>query len=150
MKSRVTFSALVLVALFVSACDEVSSVDPMFSEVAGSYSASGSFGAVTFQSVGAGGEGAVVDWLAAGATVDLRLEADGRVSGSVFLPKADEDGSDFSARLDGAWSSVGGEIRLEHEADTFLRDMSFRFDGTSLSAQDTFDGVRVTMVLLRM
>ncbi len=44
---------------------------------------------------------------------------------------------------------VGGTLHLSHAADTFLRDMEFTLNGKTLSAVRTFNGVSVSVVLLR-
>jgi hypothetical protein len=90
--------------------------------------------------------GTTTDWLATGADLDLTLRADGTTTGRLFAPGADEDGGDFEASLEGRFSfdDETDEIVLDHDADTFLLDMTFvavaTETGTELQAERTFSG----------
>jgi hypothetical protein len=114
--------------------------------VAGVYGASGAFGAYTFTTVDSG---VVTDWMEAGASISLRLNTDGTTEGELFVPGADEDGSDFEANLTGTWQLAGGAVTLEHDADTFLREMPLTVVGGRLEGDRTFDGTRVRLTLQR-
>jgi hypothetical protein len=114
--------------------------------LAGSYTASESYGAVTFTSTGSGES---TDWLARGGSLKIELAPDGTTTGRVFLPGADEDGGDWTADLKGSWSLDGTTVRFSHTADTFLRDTPFRATEGRLEGDQTFNGIRVHVVLLR-
>jgi hypothetical protein len=120
----------------LSACSDTLTVD----DLAGSYSAT------TFTTQ----EGsATTDWLAAGAFIHLTLTAAGNTSGRLFVPGGNEDGSDFDADLTGTWALAGSQVTFEHAADTFLRDTPFTADAGRLTAEGTFSGVTVRVVLER-
>lgn len=120
--------------------------------VAGVYGASGAFGALTFTTVDSGN---VTDLLDAGASISLRLNADGTTEGELFIPGAGEDGSDVDESLAGTWHLAGGTVTLEHDADTFLREMQFTIVGGRLEGDRTFgqsadgSGTRVRLTLQR-
>ena len=139
-----------LFAMMLTACsDSPTEPDPLTVEaVAGVYGASGAFGALTFTTVNSGD---VTDWLDAGASISLRLNTDGTTEGELFIPGADEDGSDVEENLTGAWHLTGNAVTLEHDADTFLRDMPLTIVGGRLEGDRTFDrsGTRVRLTLQR-
>jgi hypothetical protein len=120
--------------------------------VAGVYGASGAFGTLTFATIDSG---AVTDWLEAGASISLRLNTDGTTEGELFIPGADEDGSDVEESLTGTWSLAGSVVTLEHDADTFLRDMPLTIVGGRLEGERIFgrtadsSGTRVRLTLQR-
>jgi hypothetical protein len=136
--------------LALAGCDDgVSPRVLSLDEVAGSYVATRpaggtlSLGALTFTIV----QGGVTrDLLAEGSTIDLGLHADGTTSGRLFVKNADEEG-DLEADLTGTWSLDGNIVRLDHEADTFLRDMTLTVRVRELEGEETFAGVRVRVVL---
>lgn len=150
---RDTTRSLLLVlgaALTLGACDESpTTLDPAAQEmaaVAGEYAASGALGAISLTTEA---DGETVDWLATGASVQIRLTPNGKTTGRLFIPGADEDGGDVDANLAGSWTLDAGTIRFRHEADTFIRDMDFAVEGNLLVGDETFDGVRVRLELAR-
>jgi hypothetical protein len=84
--------------------------------VAGSYAASTSFGTLTFTSLS---DGVTTDWLAAGASLSLGLNANGSVEGRLFVPGGDEDGTDLDEDMVGTWVLDGSIVRFQQNADTF-------------------------------
>lgn len=115
-------------------------------EIAGRYGAYGDYGALELTTLA---DGETVDWLAAGGSVDLTLSADGTTAGSLHVPGADENGSDFEADLAGSWTLVGDTVRFEQAADTFIRDVPLAVEGSTLVGDRSFGEVRVRMVLRR-
>jgi hypothetical protein len=140
--------------MMMTACsDSPTEPGPLTVEaVAGVYGASGAFGAYTFTTVDGG---MVTDWLEAGASILLRLNRDGTTEGELFVPGADENGSDFEANLTGTWQLAGGAVTLTHDADTFLREMPLTVVGGRLEGDQTFgrttnsSGTRVRLTLQR-
>lgn len=143
-----TFLGLLPLAIFLAACGEDEPTDPdpsiRMAEVAGDYAAEGEYGVYSLTTTS---NGETVDWLIQGLSLTMVLTADGATSGRLFVPGGDEDGSDFEADLAGTWSLNGGTAEFSHEADTFIRDMSFEVDEGRLSGDETFDDVRVQIVL---
>lgn len=140
--------ALALAAATGCSDDPVGAGDPI-AVVAGSYSAEGAFGTVLLTTRTEGSE-VVVDWLDRGASLLMELHGDGTTSGGLFVPGADEDGSDLDEDLTGTWTLFSdGTVGFEHEADTFIRDMRFAFEDGRLTGEDDFGGsttIRVEMV----
>jgi hypothetical protein len=140
--------------MMLTACsDSPTEPGPLTAEaVAGVYGASGAFGTLTFTTVSSGD---VTNWLDAGASISLRLNTDGTTEGELFIPGADEDGSDVEESLTGTWHLAGGAVTLEHDADTFLRDMPLTIVGGRLEGDRTFgqtagnSGTRVRLTLQR-
>jgi len=58
-------------------------------------------------------------------------------------------GEGFDGDLAGTWTLSGTTVRLQHAADTFLRDMPLTVAGNQLTGDATFSGVRVRLVLQR-
>lgn len=104
----------------------------------------GTYRATTFTMEEAG---VTTDWLARGASISLTLGGDGTTGGRVFVPGGGEGGSDFDEDLTGTWELMGTTLRLRHAAATFLREMTFSVAGSRLSAEETFGGVDVGVVL---
>jgi hypothetical protein len=120
-------------------------VDPR-AAVVGTYLADESFGAIELTTVA---NGVTVDWVAAGAQVELELRRDGTTAGHVVVPEADDGQEDFEADLTGTWTISGNTIQLSHSADTFLRDMPLTVRAGALEGDETFGDVRVRLVLAR-
>jgi hypothetical protein len=152
MKRFAVLAALLLAPL--GACSNATEPSAGVSYSAARTASNGgnNLGALTFRTVD--GETAI-DWLARGATIDLALNANGTTTGRLVIPGLNDDGEEqpgarFEASLAGTWTTRNGLIKLDHDADTFLRDMEFVSDGSTLSATRTFDGVEVTVVLHRV
>lgn len=138
--------ALVLLLGGAAACADSTgpTPDPTVASVAGVYRADATGGEMTTVEGGAS-----TDWLADGGSIRLELRDDGTTAGRIFIPGAAEEGGDFEADLVGGWSIAGGAVHLDHEADTFLRDMSFQVRGERLEGSAEFSGLRVQVVLVR-
>ena len=90
------------------------------------------------------------DLLAAGATVDLTLAPDGTTSGRLFIPGGAEDGGDLDEDLAGTWALSGETVTVDQAADTFIRDVEFTAGRNTLTAEGTFDGVTVSLQLVKI
>ena len=135
-------------AMMLTACSD-SPTEPApltVQAVAGVYGASGAFGAYTFTTVDSG---VVTDWLEAGASISLRLNTDGTTEGELFVPGVGDDGSDVEESLTGTWHLAGSAVTLEHDADTFLRDMPLTMVIDRLEGDRAFGGTRVRLTLQR-
>ncbi|MGI9626094.1 MAG: hypothetical protein ACR2QM_04605 [Longimicrobiales bacterium] len=76
----------------------------------------------------------VLDALAAGVSHTLDLRSNGTTRGSLFLPAElnEPDVVDGALDLTGTWILTVSTLTLEHDADTFLRDVDFAFDRVSI------------------
>ena len=145
-----------LVSLSLAGCDESSGPEfPSRDDLAGAYvtvvpsSGGTAFGTLVFSTTE---NGVTVDRLARGAQIRLTLAASGATSGTLLVPDVAEspgEPADFVADLDGAWTLTGTTVTLDHEADTFLRDMPLTVRGDRLEGDRTFGDVRVRVVLQR-
>lgn len=122
--------------------------DPLSPEaaLAGSYHASSAAYAASVFTLTQ--NGSTRDLLAEGGVLDLTLRDDMRTSGRIFVAGADEGGGDFDQNLSGGWSVANDTVRVEQQADTFLRDIPLVLHGNLLSGE--FSGpegtVRVVLV----
>jgi hypothetical protein len=132
-------AGLALLAL-AGACGDTTGPDPTPGEVAGSYVAT-EFVVTT--------GGSSTDQLAAGSELNVTLLANGMTTGLLFVPGGAEDGGHYVADLAGSWTLAGRTVTIETSADTFLRDMAFRYENRRLRADQTFGGTRVEIVLER-
>jgi hypothetical protein len=148
--------ALILLATAaLAACGDDGSptqLDPQIARAVGSYTAEGPFGAIELRTVD--GEGEEVDWLAAGASVVLELRSDMSTAGRLFIPyhpvyMEEDEPWDIDEDLTGTWDVADGVVTLDHEADTFLRDMGFVLGDDELSGTDTFGDIFVVLRLDR-
>jgi hypothetical protein len=127
----------VLAVLLLSACDNP--VDPM-TRVSGDYRAT-TFSA-TFGST-------PVNLLAAGVELEINLLANGTTTGRFFVPAELNDDGDgaYTADLQGTWALNGDTVKFNHSADTLIRDMEFRVEGSRLVGEEDFGGGSVRVVL---
>jgi hypothetical protein len=145
---------VLLAALAATACEDSNPVpigpgDEL--EVAGTWAASpaegGEFGAILFRADTAD---ISRDMIAEGASLVLGLHPNGATSGRIFIPANAEGVPDFDEDLTGTWRVEDGEVFLDHDADTFLRDISFDLEDDRLVADDLVGGVRVRLELERV
>ena len=85
--------------------------------------------------------------LQAGATLVLDLTEDGRVSGTLFMPAAINDGADLTADMAGTYSISQGILRFAQTADTFVREVEWSVDEQELTADEDVGGAAVVVVL---
>lgn len=143
-----------LAALAAAACEDGDSVPigpGQELEVAGTWAASpgegGEFGAILFRADTAD---ISRDMIAEGASLVLGLHPNGATSGRILVPANAEGVPDFDEDLTGTWRIEGGRIHLEHDADTFLRDVAFDLEDDRLVADEMVGGVRVRLELERV
>ena len=149
-----TLVFVALTALGTAACEDTRPV-PIGPdgelEVAGTWAASpgegGEFGAILFRADTAD---ISRDMIAEGASLVLGIHPNGATSGRIFIPANFEGVPDFDEDLTGTWRIEGGQIHLEHEADTFLRELPFELDDERLVADDLVGGIRVRLELERV
>lgn len=145
MTARAVLGGVTLATL-LAACGDDQATDPdpsaRMAEVAGDYAAEGDQGTLMRTA-----NGQTVDQLANGASVTITLSADGLTSGRLFVPGAEEDGSDFEADLAGTWSLRNETVEFSHEADTFIRDMSFEVEDGQLLGDEVFPDERIQIML---
>ena len=90
----------------------------------------------------------IVDPQDRGATLELTLEENGVLSGSIYLPAEfgpiDADDSPFSQAFTGSWSVVNDSIYLHPTPNTFLADEGWSYDDGVLRTQVLTDPQPVT------
>jgi hypothetical protein len=149
-----SFLFVALTALVAAACEDTTPVPIGPGEelgVSGTWAASpgegGEFGAILFRADTAD---ISRDMIAEGASLVVGLHPNGATSGRIFIPANVEGVPDFDEDLTGTWRIEDGEIHLEHDADTFLRDISLDLEDDRLVADDLVGGVRVRLELERV
>jgi hypothetical protein len=130
--------SLVVVPLFVG-CDDATGPTP--AELQGAYEAS----VLTIQYPDRAEDG-----LLGGGSIELVLLPNGLTEGELFLPGGGEAGTDLRASLSGSWSLSGGIVRLEHAADTFLRDVELGVVGNRLLGQGDFGDFMIFVIFDRV
>jgi hypothetical protein len=105
----------------------------------------GTYTATTFTYANAGA--AAKDVLAAGGSITLVIAHDLSTSGSMSIPASVTGSSSFNVGLLGNAAQSGDMVELNLVQDSFLRDITFAFDGNSLSGSGTFQGVTVVVTL---
>lgn len=148
---RARVALVPLLALLIGACSEGTTepdpdpgADPAL--LAGVYVAEDTYGTLTFITMASG---ETIDWLEEGASLTIELAADGKTTGRLFVPGADEDGEDFDADLKGTWKLQGDTVHFSHSADSFIRDTPFVVKGSRLEADHILGDTRVRVVLER-
>lgn len=131
LKKLATTVALGAVALI--GCDDAT--EPDMATVAGSYQAT------TFVGHTETGD---IDVLAEGGSLTMTLTATGTTTGSLFVPGGEEDGTDAVVDLSGTWTLDGDEVTFDHDSDTFLRDVTFTYEGGRLISSSVYADVVLT------
>ena len=91
-----------------------------------------------------------VNWLDAGGSLTLTLNADGKTTGHLFLPGGAPGGGDLDADMAGSWLLIGHTVQLGQAADTFVRQMDFTADLNRLAGDQYFGtDFRVIIVLTK-
>jgi hypothetical protein len=106
----------------------------------------GQYAATTFTITDGSGTS---DVLAEGGSLLILLAADGSASGQLSVPASLNDGTPFTAAMDGTFTVANGIVTFTQAADTFVRDLSFTVSGRTLTASGTFSGVTIHLVLTR-
>lgn len=130
--------SLVVVPLSVG-CDDATG--PSMDNLAGAYEAS----VLTIQYPDRAEDG-----LSGGGSIELVLLPNGLTEGEISLPGGAEAGTDLRASLSGSWSLSEGIVRLEHAADTFLRDVELGVIGDRLLGQADFSDFMIFVILDRV
>jgi hypothetical protein len=91
----------------------------------------------------------IVNWLDAGGSLTLTLNADGKTSGHLFLPGGAPGGGDLDADMAGSWLLIGHTVLLGQAAETFVREMDFTADLDRLAGDKSFGALRVIIVLTK-
>src|SRR5262249_1821540 len=87
--------------------------------------------------------------LQTGGTVSIQLTSAGTTIGSIHVPPLAGEPA-FDADLSGTWSLLGnGNVRLQHSADTFLRDMELVTDDEQLIGDRVFGAVQIRIELTK-
>ncbi len=131
---------LLLALAAVAGCGKDGPTGPSAADLAGTY---------TLTQLNTTVGGVTTDQVQAGASMTLTLNADGTTGGALFVPAGGENGADLSANLAGTFTVDGQTVEFQQEADTFVRDMTFTFDGDGLSGTATFNDVAIDIVLTR-
>ena len=138
--------AMIPLVMAIAACDDDD--DPLVpSDVAGEYVADSATANAVFVVIE---EGDTLDVLEEGGSIEIELNEDGTTTGRFFAPGLGEGGEDIDENLEGEWSLDDGVVTLDHDADTFLRDIEFEFVGNRLVADQTIaGGTRYRVVLVK-
>ncbi len=123
----------------LSGCDDPAEPALTMADVAGTY---------TLTRLDATEQGTTTDWVAGGTEATITLNADGTTTGHMFVPGGDID-EDREMDLAGTWSLSESEVTFEHDADTFLRDMTFEYDDGVLAAHALFGDTSLEVTLTR-
>ena len=92
---------------------------------------------------------AAVDALAAGATLTLTLSGSGATSGSFFVPASLNNGVAQTLDLTGTYQLTGNHVTFSQNADTFLRDVGWTWQGNTLVTTEAAGGAQFDVVLTR-
>jgi hypothetical protein len=131
---RLLAASLLLVA--ASAC---SSTDA--SPLAGSYVAT------TFQVTPTGQS--MIDVLAQGGTLGISITDDNSTSGTLFVP-ASVAGTAITESMAGTAVQTGNTVRFTQSSDTFVRDLTFTVNGSTLQVvNQPLSGATFNVVLTR-
>jgi hypothetical protein len=137
---KIVRAMAVSLGIATAACGDDDSFSPTVETVAGSYTAT------TFTLSSVVGE---INLLGGGATVTIDLATDGSTTGRLFVPDANDDGSDLDADLAGTWNLTDSTVTFEQSADTFIPDVDFIASANRLTGEGTFSGGTLRLVLTK-
>lgn len=126
----------------LTACDS-DSTDPIVPVIEGSYT--GTTFTVTPDNASA------IDALAGGGTLAINIASGNAVTGSLSLPAAvTGESEDFTANMAGTAVITGSTVRFTQAEDSFVRDLTWAIEGTSLRVVNQQAGAaRFTITLQR-
>lgn len=133
-------SRCMLAGLALFACGEGTPFSPTVENVAGSYQAT---------TLTATESGITADLLLLGASLTVVLNQDGTTTGRLLAPGLGQNGADVDEDLAGTWTLEGSTVNFDQPGDTFVRDVPFTAEPNRLSAEGTFDGVIIRVVLTK-
>lgn len=126
-----------LFTLALAACDDDPTAPP---------APTGAYQATRFTAISGG---TTTDVLTAGGSLRITLTPQGTTSGRLFIPGSVTGEGDFDSDLTGTWTQSGSTIQFDHAADTFVRDMPFTIQGSTLVGDRTFGDLRIQVTLTR-
>ena len=94
--------------------------------------------------------GTTTSVLAQGGALALVLNPQGATGGYLHIPGSVTGDVDEDDDLTGTWTRSGNTVKLDHTAETFLRDMPLTIQGGSLVGDRTFRTFRVQVTLIRI
>ncbi|NOT06799.1 MAG: hypothetical protein HOP28_01200 [Gemmatimonadales bacterium] len=77
-----------------------------------------------------------IDVLAAGGTLSITISVTNGTTGLLTVPAALTGAGDFSASMAGSAAILSGGVRFQQTEETFVRDLTWTHNGTSLSVTD--------------
>jgi hypothetical protein len=137
----ITSVAIVLLAA-ISACGSSSDTTRPAGSIAGSYVA-------TAFSVTPSGQPAI-DVLTAGGSLHITVAADSSTTGTLDVPASVTGSTDFVGDMTGSASVATSTVQFQQTADTFVRDLTWTRNGTSLTVvNQTAGSAAFTITLTR-
>lgn len=134
------------VALAFAACEDDEDIFDI-ADIAGEFVADSAVANSVFRVIE---DSDTTDVLEEGGRIELDLNADGTATGFLFAPDLGDGGSDIEEDLTGTWTFSNGNVLLNLTPDTFLNDLSFDFAGGRLITDETINGRRFQIVLVRL
>jgi hypothetical protein len=126
--------------IVTAACGDDDSFSPTLETVAGSYTAT------TFTLSSVVGD---INLLSTGATVSIDLVTDFTTTGRLFVPDGNTDGSDLDEDLAGTWSLTDSTVTFDQSAATFIPQLEFVASANRLTAEGSFSGGTLRLVLTK-
>jgi hypothetical protein len=107
----------------------------------------GNYVGTTFQVTPTGES--MIDVLARGGSLGITIANDNSTSGAVHVP-ASVAGTDFTESMAGTVVQTGNTVRFTQSADSFVRDLTFTINGSTLQAvNQVLSGATFNVVLTR-
>ncbi len=88
-----------------------------------------------------------ISLLTLGASLDITLAPDQTTSGRLVVPAAAAGGEAIDEDLAGTWRQSNDTVYFSQTADTFIRDVPFVVQGSTLVGSETSAGDRVDVTL---
>jgi hypothetical protein len=107
----------------------------------------GNYVATTFQVTPTGQS--MIDVIAQGGTLGISIADDNSTSGTLFIP-ASVAGEALTESMTGTAVQTGNTVRFTQTSDTFVRDLTFTLNGSTLQAvNQVLSGATFNVVLTR-
>lgn len=82
-----------------------------------------------------------IDVLAAGGSLQIQIATDNSTSGTLIVPASLNDGEAMDASMAGTAVQSDNRVVFQQSADTFVRDLTWSYDGSTLRVTNQTAGV---------
>jgi hypothetical protein len=92
----------------------------------------------------------VLDFVAGGATLTMTITSSDTTTGALHVPASLNSGTAFDRDMAGTVTVTGSSVRFNQQADSFVRDLNWAWNGTTIGVtSQSVGGVSFTITLTK-